>query len=256
MCLTSTSLQSIEKLWPDIDTRDMLPPRCSSCGCAEYGAAGAPLRFQMRVQRTMRLMSVGLVLVLGVTLGTLVLLLFGSPTLLRQSKKENVVLENTVPEAVKEKLLSDSPHPSAHLTIKENSHLEWANADGIAHTKGGMTYNGKSLNVPKKGWYRVYLQITFDFSPEKDSVMCEGDFLHFNISVSRFSSSYPDFWPLLVSQDTMSCKHEWTRTLYTSGIFQLDAETQLHAHIQYIQLVTRFQDTFSFFGAEFVSSQQ
>lgn len=255
MCLASTSLQSIVKLWPDIDTRDMLPQRCSSCGCAEYGAAGVPLRFQMQVQRTMRLMSVCLVLLLGVALGSLVLLLFGSPTLLRQSKKENVVLENTVPEAVKEKLQSDVSHPSAHLTIKDNSQLEWENALGNAHAKGGMTYNGGRLNVPLKGWYRVYLQITFDFSLEKDSGMCDSHILYLNITVSRFSNSYQNFWPLLVSQDTMSCQHDWTRTLYTSGIFELDAQTQLHVTIQHSQLVTRFDDPFSFFGAELVSSQ-
>lgn len=261
MCVKSSSLQSIVRLWPENDTRDMLPQRCPNCGCAEEGAAGVPLRFQMRLQRTVRIIAVCLVLLLGMALATLALLLFGSPALLRQSEQPAMPDALTAPEAVSEKLQSENDQslPSARLTIKEDPSPEWQDAHGNAHRRGGMSYDSGNLRVPSTGLYRLYLQITFTFEHDNSNInnsgMCDDDgLLYLKITVERRSSSYNGFRPLLVSEDTMRCDQDWTRSMFTSGSFELDAQTQLRVTIQHRQLV-KSQDTLSFFGAELISAR-
>lgn len=250
MCFKSASWEFIVRQRPD--SNNMLPLRSPNCVCAEEGAAGVPLRFQMRLHRTLRVISVALVLLLGVALATLVLLLFGSPALLRHGKPPAMSNALTAPQAVSEKLQSENhlSHPSAMLTIEKKSHLVWQYAEGNAHRRGGMTYEGGSLTVPSKGLYRLYLQVTFVFTLDNnDSDMCANDILDLKIKLERYSNSYNNFTLLLESDETMSCKHDWTKSMYTSGIFELEALSQIRVNLTPENLV-KTDDAHSFLGAE------
>lgn len=261
---SSASQQSIVRLLSHNYTGDMLPQRCPRCGCAEEGAAGVPLRFHMRFQRTIRLISVSLILLLGMALATLVLLLFGSPAPLRKTEESPMLNAHTAP-AVSGKLQSekDLSHPSALLTIVPGPMLVWQSVEGNAHIRGGLKIECGNLSVPSKGLYRVYLQITFEFGSSDhndsdsdkhdNSDICDDELLFMKISVKRYDGTYKKDRPLLESMDTMSCKHHWRRTMYTSGTFELEDETKLQVDIQPLQLVVKYELS-SFLGVELIST--
>lgn len=119
-----------------------------------------------------------------------------------------------------------------------------------------MSCDSGILNIPSNGLYRLYLQITFEFESEKytNSDICANDLLSLKITVERRSNSYLDIRELLVSEDTMSCTHDWTRSMFTSGTFVLDAQSQIRVKILHKQLVN-IHDTRSFFGAELISTR-
>ncbi|KAK7933396.1 hypothetical protein WMY93_004292 [Mugilogobius chulae] len=206
----------------------------------------------MRLLRTTRVISVSMVLLVGMVLAILVLLLFGSPAALLHGKES----ENTpaFPEAQRQKLQSDPdvPHPSALLTVVPTYYSELKSEHGNTHLKGGMIVSNGNLSLPIKGLYRIYLQVTFDFDSENYDI-CEDDMVMVNISVKRCSNSYKQFRVLLASMDTLRCSQDWSKSLITTGTFELEANTVLQVHINHNELV-RKQDIYSFFGVELVSA--
>ncbi|KAJ0067833.1 hypothetical protein NL108_011063 [Boleophthalmus pectinirostris] len=244
---------------------DMLPQRCpemSNCVCAEEAAAQIPIRLQMRLLSTARLISVSIILLLVMVLAILVLLLFGSRASSHQSKE----LEPSPPnlsEARREKQQSaeDLPHSSALLTITERKPFpEWQGEDGNAHITGHMTVSDGNLSVPTEGLYRLYLQVTFGFDHKQYEIrqqcegsdpICDKDLMSLQIYVQSLSKSYMSFRTLLFSEETMSCSHDWTKTMTTTGTFLLDAGTKLRVQLLHSEFVID-QDTRTFFGAELI----
>ncbi|XP_055080209.1 tumor necrosis factor ligand superfamily member 11-like [Periophthalmus magnuspinnatus] len=238
---------------------DMLSHRCPNCVYAEEPTTEVSIRLQMRILRAARLISVSMVLLLFMVLGILALLLFGSPALSGQSKEPESPPNS--PEALTGKQQSDRDvsYPSALLTITKRAlYPEWQWEQGNAHLQS-MTVSNGNLSVSTEGLYRLYLQVTFEFIHKAygkcqrctdSEPMCDKDLKMFlEISVQRFSNSYKSFRTLLSSQDTMSCSHDWSKTMITTGVFLLDANTKLRVKLQHSELVNN-QDTHTFFGAE------
>ncbi|XP_072289855.1 tumor necrosis factor ligand superfamily member 15 [Eucyclogobius newberryi] len=237
----------------------MFQHRCPNCGCAaEEAAAQLPFHVQMRLLRTGRVIAVSTVLLLLMVLAILVLLMFGTPAGLRHRNKEPESQHN-LPEARSEKLQSDQDfsHPSALLTIVNEtrpSFLEWRSDLGNGYNKG-MIISEENVIVPTNGMYRLYLQVTFDFFSHESSVkeeICEDDLMSLEISVQRLNNRYMHFRTLLVSKDTMSCSHGWTKSMSTTGTFKLEANSLLRVQLLHKELVYN-QDTHTFFGVELVS---
>ncbi|KAJ7994052.1 hypothetical protein DPEC_G00261940 [Dallia pectoralis] len=142
--------------------------------------------------------------------------------------------------------------PSAHLTAPRpfNSsvgYLKWEYQIGHSHLIG-FDYENGSLIVPSDGNYRIYLQIWFR---KTDTFHCNEKVLVLNQTVLLYAKGYTDKDPLLVSSDTVNCREQyWEKTLYTSGIFALQAGDRLC-----VEKVIRFQElmfpheTKTFFGA-------
>lgn len=114
---------------------------------------------------------------------------------------------------------------------------------GNAFCRGGFSYSGGRLLVPRAGLYRVFLQVTYASNCSSGKTMLTNTVLHFR-------ASYPADVPLLTSADVVDCSVErWTKSLYAAGLFFLEAGSQLRVTSSRPRLVVhREQQTF--FGAE------
>ncbi|XP_054876558.1 uncharacterized protein LOC129351629 [Poeciliopsis prolifica] len=140
--------------------------------------------------------------------------------------------------------------PSTMLTVlRENTtngkYLLWEDTRGEAYIDGGFRYFNGSLMVPRKGLYRVFLQTLYENSK------CD-DFLVVRSEVLVFRQGYPKDQTLLKAEDTLGCKHNVKRSLFTSGIFRLDTNDKLHVTSSHPNLLYK-NDFHSFFGAQLVS---
>ncbi|XP_022075810.1 lymphotoxin-alpha-like [Acanthochromis polyacanthus] len=142
---------------------------------------------------------------------------------------------------------TDVQTPSAMLTAYRGNqivgeYLQWE----IGHCEGGFHYSNGDLVVPKDGFYRVFLQITYQSNGEH----CPKAEMKLNNKVLCFTDSYPTDTPLLTSDDTVKCNKElWTKSLYTSGLFKLEANARLRVNATYPTFIAR-NNYEVFFGAE------
>nr|XP_043873038.1 uncharacterized protein LOC122761914 isoform X2 [Solea senegalensis] len=92
-------------------------------------------------------------------------------------------------------------------------YLLWEHEQGMARCLGGFHYSDGDLVVPRKGMYRVFLQITF----------------------------------------AMNCNMtQWKKSLHTTGIVYLEAKSRLRVKSSYPELIIS-DENFVFFGAELVT---
>lgn len=142
---------------------------------------------------------------------------------------------------------TDVQTPSAMLTAPRGNrtvgkYLQWE----IAHCEGGFQYSSGDLVVPRDGFYRVFLQITY----HSDGEHCPLPEMKLNNKVFSFMESYPEDTFLLTSDDTVRCSKDlWSKSLYTSGLFKLDANSRLHVTANYPEFIARNHYEV-FFGAE------
>ncbi|KAG7461455.1 lymphotoxin-alpha-like [Solea senegalensis] len=126
-------------------------------------------------------------------------------------------------------------------------YLLWEHEQGMARCLGGFHYSDGDLVVPRKGMYRVFLQITF-----ASKTKCSGE-LPLKIIVFALMESYNEDIHLLSSVDTVNCNMtQWKKSLHTTGIVYLEAKSRLRVKSSYPELIIS-DENFVFFGAELVT---
>lgn len=133
--------------------------------------------------------------------------------------------------------------------ITDGNYLQWESKTGNAHCKGGFSYSDGSLVVPRKGTYRVYLQITYEGGGEA----CLIPMMKLTSTVLSIRDDYKHDIHLLSSVDTVTCSEQpWMKSLYTSGLFLLTANEILHVTSSHPDLIVKNEHQV-FFGAELLS---
>uniref|UniRef100_A0A3B4ULF6 THD domain-containing protein n=1 Tax=Seriola dumerili TaxID=41447 RepID=A0A3B4ULF6_SERDU len=128
----------------------------------------------------------------------------------------------------------------------DGKYLLWESKIGNAHCHGGFNYSSGNLVVPRKGVYRVFLQITYEGERGPE---CSGEEVLSNI-VYCITDSYRGKRPLLSAVDTVSCRMKhWSKSLYTAGSFLLEANSRLRVNSTHPQLIAN-NEYQVFFGAE------
>ncbi|XP_037339396.2 lymphotoxin-alpha-like isoform X2 [Pungitius pungitius] len=189
------------------------------------------LRNETRHRRMARLLGLALLLLTG-ALALLTAVVFGGRA--RQSPESQPMIH---PQTY-------SPAPLGNSVTR--SYLEWEIEIGNAFCRGGFNYSKGRLVVPRRGIYRVFLQVTYE---EKADFICN-DTLRLTNTVFYFRDTYKKNVPLLTSVDTVNCSQKlWIKTLYTAGLFSLDAGGQLHVNSSHPELIDN-RETNVFFGAE------
>ncbi|KAI3372069.1 hypothetical protein L3Q82_006707 [Scortum barcoo] len=99
--------------------------------------------------------------------------------------------------------LEGDKNPSAMLTvpngnITDQDYLKWERDQGNAFCQGGFNYSNGELVVPRKGTYKVFLQITYKSEKGAD---CKSE-LQLHNMIYLYRKSYPEYRPLLASHDT------------------------------------------------------
>ncbi|XP_028271179.1 lymphotoxin-alpha-like [Parambassis ranga] len=224
---------------------------CSSCRL-ESGEASLIMRRKDR--RLWRMAPLVIVPLLLLTAGVVVLLVIGlgrQGDLSPDGKTEKQTDRNSSgvhPET------SGPPyqHPSAMLTAGNNSYLmasdylQWESVIGNVHCHGGFNYSNGDLVVPRKGMYRVFLQITFIIECKEDS---KTERKVWN-NVYVYSDAYEADTILLSSVDMVACRgHLWYKSMYTAGLFSLDANDRLRVKSSDPKLIARNEHEV-LFGAE------
>lgn len=140
---------------------------------------------------------------------------------------------------------SSAPIESDNVVRKE--FLKWESQTGNAFCHGGFSYSNGNLVVPRKGTYRVFLQITYE---SKSSCT---DWLKMFNRVHFISDDYPELRVLLSSVDTVDCRmQQWSKTIYTSGLFHLEANSNLSVTSSHPELIVKNEELV-FFGVEHLS---
>lgn len=81
---------------------------------------------------------------------------------------------------------------------------------------------------------------------------CHGDQLKLTNTVHLIRDTYKGSTRLLTSVDTVSCGLEtWSKSLYTSGKFQLDANSRLSVTSSHPRLIAKNEHEV-FFGVDFL----
>ncbi|KAL3062248.1 hypothetical protein OYC64_002116 [Pagothenia borchgrevinki] len=151
--------------------------------------------------------------------------------------------------SIEQQQQKNSGHPSAMLTAPKGNktdgdYLLWESDTGNAFCSGGFIYSGGSLVVPRAGHYRVFLQITYESKSHSNGN------LRLNSTVFVLQKSYNDYQPLLISEDTVSKKlKRWNKSLYTAGLFFLEADSRLRVTSSCQELIVGNEDRV-FFGAD------
>ncbi|XP_035246982.1 tumor necrosis factor ligand superfamily member 15-like [Anguilla anguilla] len=151
----------------------------------------------------------------------------------------------------------DNPH--AHLTIldpaalcpttKTNT-LAWEPKDGLAHTDSFHYDNKKqALVIQSTGFYVVYLQITFRKPEEPVCDPKRGPIL-LAAEVYAGIPSYTES-TLMTLYESMPCIGLYRKSVFTSGIYLLESNTELSVNVSRIDLVDRYSETKTYFGAFF-----
>ncbi|XP_068617024.1 lymphotoxin-alpha-like [Brachionichthys hirsutus] len=230
---------------------------CRRCGGGGGGVGSrrgdAVIRFlkqnQSRLQRTAQVFGLALLLLISLVLAVLITVVNGGRG--PRSPHSQVTLRTC--GASRRVVNSDShKNPSAMLTAArgENTestgkYLKWESEKGHAFCNGGFSYSQGNLVVPRDGIYRVFLQITYE---KKDNVSCET--LSLINSVVYYRDTYPEDVTLLSSADTVSCSMEvWSKSLYASGLFNLEADGKLRVKASTPHLIIQREHEV-FFGAE------
>lgn len=176
-----------------------------------------------------------------------------------EKHQQRTDLENPVvmPTGDKEEPLhcTKSPTPTAMLTvpagnITKGKYLDWESNDGNAHCCGGFKYSGGRLVVPRQGMYRVFLQITFESGAKPCEYVRE---LKLTNIVYLSQVRYLQDVAILSTVDTVTCSLvSWSKSLYTSGLFRLEADSMLAVTSSSPELIAKKEEEV-FFGVEFVS---
>nr|XP_020454829.1 lymphotoxin-alpha-like [Monopterus albus] len=135
-----------------------------------------------------------------------------------------------------------------HGNITNGEYLEWESQgeEGHAHCRG-FNYSNGNLVVPVNGLYRVFLQITYE---SKTEYHCSVNELRLTNKVYKIWDGYNVDVPLLISVDTVSCSTtQWSKSLYTEGLFSLNANTRLRVSSSCPELIVK-KECQMFFGAE------
>uniref|UniRef100_A0A672H8N4 THD domain-containing protein n=1 Tax=Salarias fasciatus TaxID=181472 RepID=A0A672H8N4_SALFA len=130
--------------------------------------------------------------------------------------------------------------------VKRSIHgnrLNWENEKGDAFCRGGFNCSNWELVVPKKGIYRVFLQVTWR-QPE-----CAGNELLFKVEVIVFSDTYRQDRVVLSMFDTVTCRTYLTKSLFGSKFLKLTPNSRLHVNSTFPSLITSSEHEV-FFGAE------
>ncbi|KAJ8260976.1 hypothetical protein COCON_G00166990 [Conger conger] len=140
--------------------------------------------------------------------------------------------------------------PHAHLTApmsqcvrtSKTQTLAWETKMGLAHTQGFLYDQEKrALVVQSAGSYNIYLQITFR-KPEKYE--CKG-YVHLNAIVLANENE-----PMIMSvYDSLPCSENTHKSLFASGVYQLENNTQLMVNVSEIDLVDGCNEVKTYFGA-------
>lgn len=226
-----------------------------SCRCCDLEAGlhgqepSTPILRQIdhRIRRVTQMLSL-LLLCLIVVVGLLVPVLLGGrvriPDKQATSPGEALAVSGTQQE---------QERPSAFLTAPKKGtnngeYLAWETNLGIAHNRG-FRYSGGNLTVLTDGFYSIAPQITFI---NKEGT-CDQN-LMLNMTVYYFTEQYPMFEPLLATYDTMCCTVGCMKSLFTSGIFFLRANTILRIKAVHPRHVTqRLSENEVFFGVHRLS---
>uniref|UniRef100_A0A3Q2X979 THD domain-containing protein n=1 Tax=Hippocampus comes TaxID=109280 RepID=A0A3Q2X979_HIPCM len=135
--------------------------------------------------------------------------------------------------------------PHDKKTVEE--YLLWESVNGNAHLHGGFRYSNGSLVIPTKGLYRVFLQLTYESNTESKFD------LKLSNTVVLYHDSYPSDVTLLSSVDTVShSTKQWSKSLHTSGIFLMKANSRLRVKSANANLISS-EEHLVFFGAELLS---
>ncbi|XP_045891912.1 lymphotoxin-alpha-like [Micropterus dolomieu] len=207
---------------------------------------------ETRLQRMARFLVAALLLLFSVALALLLTVLLGgrshqSPD--GQPKMQPHRLSSDT--IIKHQQLKDDKNPSAMLTApkgKSNNgtYLEWESESGNAFCQGGFNYSNGDLVVPRNGIYRVFLQITY----ESKDLNCDHVNLKLHNKVFLIQDNYNVDVLLLSSVDTVICgKGQWSKSLYTAGLFSLEANSRLHVISSQPDLIVGNEHQV-FFGAE------
>ncbi|XP_042344295.1 tumor necrosis factor-like [Plectropomus leopardus] len=233
---------------------------CCYCG----GRAGLqrrntfqPLRQQERPPRRMaRCLAVALLLMVSLAVAVLVVVTVVQGGRGQQSPDTQPLMQPhslSSGDGIEQQQQKDFKNPSVMLTAPRGNntvgeYLAWESVLGNAFCNGGFIYSSGDLVVPRPGIYRVFLQITYE---NKHHFNCHGDELRLSNSVYVFQDTYQDDVRLLSSMETVSCSMEqWSKSLYTAGLFYLEANSKLRVTALYPQLIANTKESQVFFGAE------
>ncbi|XP_075954971.1 lymphotoxin-alpha-like [Anarhichas minor] len=206
---------------------------------------------ETRHQRMAQLLAVTLLLLLSGALALLVPLVFGARG--QQAPDSQPMLQPHRHSSGKHLMQQkDSKNPCAMLTAPTGNnsigtYLAWESELGHAFCHGGFNYSNGDLFVPRTGTYRVFLQITYESKDDPNECDDEPRLSNF---VFYISNAYKDSVTLLSSVDTMNCNMEqWSKTLYTAGLFYLDVNSRLRVKSSHLGLIVKSEHKV-FFGAE------
>lgn len=209
-----------------------------------------------QLQRMAQVLAVACLLLFVVALTSLITVVQG--TQYHQSPGSQPTLQTVSHSSgfsMKQQQNKDFTNPSAMLTapranITDGKYLQWESKDGNAFCYGGFNYSRGDLVVPRMGIYRVFLQITYE---SKEGLMCPGQRLRLSNEVLVFRTNYPKDETLLSSVDTVNCSlKQWKKSLYSAGLFHLEANSRLRANSSRSDLIVKNEKQM-FFGAELVS---
>ncbi|KAA8592829.1 lymphotoxin-alpha [Etheostoma spectabile] len=232
---------------------------CCCCCCVEgEGEAGLHRKTTLfkflrqketRLQRMAQFVAAALLLLTAVVLALLVTVVLGGRCHHQLMKQPDSLAVGSDGQQQPD----DFKNPSAMLTVpSDNSldgeYLKWESKAGNAFCHGGFNYSSGNLVVPRKGLYRVFLQITYE---SKDGFKCPSDEeLRLTNEVFVISDNYNEDMALLSSVDTVNCSmKQWSKSTYTAGLFLLEANSRLRVTSSYHDIITK-KESQVFFGAE------
>lgn len=106
-------------------------------------------------------------------------------------------------------------------------------------------YTDGDLVVPRTGFYRVYVQITYENLSEE----CPGDVMVLTHSVYFYQDGYQEYVQLLKAVDTVRCDTQWQKSIYSSAVFHLNANDRLRVKSTQPKNIMKNEHE-AFFGAE------
>ncbi|XP_072242997.1 lymphotoxin-alpha-like [Leuresthes tenuis] len=133
--------------------------------------------------------------------------------------------------------------PYENPAVTAEGYLRWEPTKGNAYCEGGFNYSNGELQVPRSGYYRVYLQLTYVDINSMIPILLE-------FSVLVIGDAYDENRPLMSSQETVVCREVSCRkSIYTAVTFKLRANDRLRVKSNYQHFISR-SERLVFFGAE------
>ncbi|XP_028989188.1 lymphotoxin-alpha-like [Betta splendens] len=228
------------------------------CSCCEAhgGFRRQSPQLLQRYERSLRLLALACVLLTSLTLASVIAFVLVVRDDRASSKQPAKQPDNLSPGGEAERQqLRDGGSPRAMLTappdnVIQGEYLQWENETGSAFCHGGFSYSKGSLVVPEDGFYRVFLQITYSKECGSED-KCEK--LELRNKVLHYHDSHAKDKCILSSFDRVSCSigcdEQWPKSLYTSGIFELMANSLLRVTSSHPGLIAKWEHNV-FFGAE------